>query len=241
MPVHLYRYSLREAKEHDEVQDWKQSHAENIRCRDAIDRMVSERYRKSILPTDIIKDACAEFGIDRVGWVLATTVTENDYDGRYGEANKQWARTAFYLPNEDRNCEYELQSHPVLVDGLTGYYRNYLHNELGILTKEACLPKGNEEDYTDKLLVLHSDALVEEYKRGEFQYFYANGGNGCRPTSLGRKIFGFFVSDGEKTQFVRGDFIGIADPEQVPDWVNRNLDKFLHGQENTEDGGLKLE
>ena len=66
MPVHLYRYSLREAKEHDEVQDWKQSHAENIRCRDAIDRMVSERYRNSILPTDIIKDACAEFGIDRV-------------------------------------------------------------------------------------------------------------------------------------------------------------------------------
>ena len=75
MPVHLYRYSLREAKEHDEVQDWKQSHAENIRCRDAIDQMVRERYRNSILPCDIIKDACDEFGIDRVGWVLATTVT----------------------------------------------------------------------------------------------------------------------------------------------------------------------
>ena len=139
MPVHLYRYSLREAKEHDEVQDWKQSHAENIRCRDAIDQMVRERYRNSILPCDIIKDACDEFGIDRVGWVLATTVTENDYDGRYSEANKQWARTSFYLPNEERNCEYELRSHPVLVDGLTGYYRNYLHNELGILTKEKLI------------------------------------------------------------------------------------------------------
>ena len=44
-----------------------------------------------------------------------------------------------------------------------------------------------------------------------------------------------------KTQFVRGDFIGIADPEQVPDWVNENLEKYLHGQENTEDGGMKLE
>ena len=42
--VPLYRYSFREAKDHDEVQDWKQSHAENIRCRDAIDKMVSERY-----------------------------------------------------------------------------------------------------------------------------------------------------------------------------------------------------
>ena len=127
---------------------WRDSHKENIRCRDAIDKMVSEQYSGNILPDEIIKTVCQEFGIDRVGWVLANTVNENDYDGRYGEANKQWARTAFYLPNEERNCEYELQSHPVLVDGLTGYYRNYLHNELGILTKEACLPKGNDGSRT---------------------------------------------------------------------------------------------
>lgn len=56
MPVHLYRYSLREAKEHDEVQDWKQSHAENIRCRDAIDRMVPSTIG------DIPSDRCATVG-----------------------------------------------------------------------------------------------------------------------------------------------------------------------------------
>ena len=241
MFVPLYRYSLREARRLDEIEQWTGSHAENIRCRDTIDRMVADRYRNSILPHDIITDACKEFGINRVGWVLATTVTENDYDGRYGEENKQWAKTAFYLPNDERKCEYELRSHPVLVDGLTGYYRNYLYNDLGILTKEACLTDSNADDYTEKLLMLHPDALAEEYKKGEFQYFYASGGNGCRPTSLGRKILGFFVSDGEKAQFVRGDFIGIADPEQLPEWVNENLEKFLHPQENTEDGGMKLE
>ncbi len=116
-----------------------------------------------------------------------------------------------------------------------------MYNDLGILTKEACLTDSNADDYTEKLLMLHPDALAEEYKKGEFQYFYASGGNGCRPTSLGRKILGFFVSDGEKAQFVRGDFIGIADPEQLPEWVNENLEKFLHPQENTEDGGMKLE
>ena len=71
------------------------------------------------------------------------------------------------------------------LDGLTGYYRNYLYNDLGILTKEACLTDSNADDYTEKLLMLHPDALAEEYKKGEFQYFYASGGNGCRPTSLG--------------------------------------------------------
>ena len=103
MPVPLYRYSFREAKEHDEIQDWKQSHAENIRCRDAIDQMVRERYRNSILPTDIIKDACAEFGIDRVGWVLATTVSENSNDGRYRPDTRRWSMQAFYTPNDSRN------------------------------------------------------------------------------------------------------------------------------------------
>ncbi len=241
MIVPLYRYSLREARRLGEVEEWKKSHAENVRCRDTIDAMVAERYHNNILPHDIIVDACKEFGINRVGWILATTVTENDYDGRYGEENKQWARTAFYLPKEERCCEYELRSHPVLIDGLAGYYRNYLYNDLGILTRDACLPDSNGKDYTNQLLILGSNALAEDYKKGEFQYFYAQSGFGCSPTASGRKVFGFFVSDGEKAQFVRGDFIGIADPEKVPNWVNENLDKFIHGQDNTEDGGMQLQ
>ena len=75
MFVPLYRYSLREARRLDEIEQWTGSHAENIRCRDTIDRMVADRYRNSILPHDIITDACKEFGINRVGWVLATTIT----------------------------------------------------------------------------------------------------------------------------------------------------------------------
>ena len=203
--------------------------------------MVRERYRNSILPTDIIKDACAEFGIDRVGWVLATPVSENSNDGRYRPDTRRWSMQAFYTPNDSRNHEFELQTHPELVNGMVGQYRKYLSDDLGILTRDACLPNSNQEDYTEKLLIMHTDALAEEYKKGEFQYFYASGGNGCRPTSIGRKIFGFFVADGEKTNFVRGDFIGIADPEQVPDWVKENLEKFLHPQENTEDGGMQLQ
>lgn len=241
MPVPLYKYSLREARRLNEIGQWKESHAENLRCRDVIDGMVSERYRNNILPHSIITDACKEFGISRVGWVLANTVAENNYDGRYGKANKQWANTAFYFPDEERNYEYELRSHPALVDGLVGYYRNYLYGDLGILTKDACLPDSSGMDYTDRLLIMSSDALAEDYKKGEFQYFYAQSGFGCSPTAFGRKVFGFFVYDGEKTHFDRGDFIGIADPDQVPDWVNENLEKYLGVLNYTENGGMNLE
>ncbi|MGN1119790.1 MAG: DUF3849 domain-containing protein, partial [Oscillospiraceae bacterium] len=40
---HLYRFSLREAKNTDRVQLWKDSLCENIRCRDFLDKIVAER------------------------------------------------------------------------------------------------------------------------------------------------------------------------------------------------------
>lgn len=228
MPVSLYRYSLHEAESANEAKTWRESHKENIRCRDFIDKMVSERYSGNILPSEIIKDACAEFGIDRVGWVLATTVVENDYDGRYRPDTKQWARTAFYLPNDEANEDFELRTHPELVNGMVGQYRKFLSEDLGLLTKDACLPKSNESDYTDQLLIMRSDSLAEAYKKGEFQYFYARAGFGCSPTDTGRKVFGFFVSDGEKARFERADFLGIADRSKCPDWVIDNLEKHLY-------------
>ena len=57
MPVHVYRYSLSEAKRCNEMNLWRDSHKENIRCRDAIDKMVSEQYSVNILPDEIIKTA----------------------------------------------------------------------------------------------------------------------------------------------------------------------------------------
>lgn len=241
MAVYFYRNSRNEAIRLKGLDEWRESHQENIRCRDAIDKMVSEQYSGNILPDKIIKAACQEFGIDRVGWVLANTVIENDYDGRYRPDTKQWAKNAFYMPNDKQNKEFELRSHPELINGMIGQYRTYLSEELGILTKDACLSNSDKSDYENQLLIMNSDALAEPYKRGEYQYFYAKNGFGCSPTAIGRKVFGFFVSDGEKAQFERADFLGIAEPEQVPDWVNENLNKYLNGQTFSEDGGIKLE
>ena len=78
MPVHVYRYSLSEAKRCNEMNLWRDSHKENMRCRDAIDKMVSEQYSGGILPDEIGRSAWREGGIDRVGWVLANAVKEND-------------------------------------------------------------------------------------------------------------------------------------------------------------------
>ena len=239
MAGYLYRNSLSEARRCDELQLWRDSYKENIRCRDNLDKMVSEQYNGNILPDEIIKTACKEFGIDRVGWVLANTVIENDYDGRYRPDTKQWARTSFYIPNDSHNCEFGLRTHPELVNGMVGQYRAYLKEELGILGRDFCLPNSDNDDYTGKLLIMRSDSLADEYKKGDFQYFYAISGFGCSPSANGRKVFGCFLSDGEKTYFQRADFLGIADPDKLPDWVIEKL-AAIREQQNTEDGGMTL-
>lgn len=88
--------------------------------------MVSDRYNGSQLPRSIIEDACEEYGIDRVGWVLANTVNENEYDGRYRPGTKLWAKTVYGIPNERWNSEFKLSSHPELVNAMVGQYRAYV-------------------------------------------------------------------------------------------------------------------
>lgn len=99
----LYINSFANAKTIGEIDLWRESHRENIKCKNAIDRLVSDRYNGSQLPRSIIEDACEEYGIDRVGWVLANTVNESEYDGRYRPSTKLWAKTVYGIPNERWN------------------------------------------------------------------------------------------------------------------------------------------
>lgn len=124
----LYINSFANAKAIGEIDLWRESHRENIKCKNAIDRMVSDRYNGSQLPRSIIEDACEEYGIDRVGWVLANTVNESEYDGRYRPGTKLWAKTVYGIPDERWNSEFKLSSHPELVNGLVGQYRSYVQS-----------------------------------------------------------------------------------------------------------------
>lgn len=61
----LYRYSLKEATRLREIGKWRESHKENVRCREEIDRLVSENFDGMHLNGEIVKEICSEFGIDR--------------------------------------------------------------------------------------------------------------------------------------------------------------------------------
>ena len=62
-----------------------------------------------------------QFGYTRTLYVLANTVQQKEWDGRFSPANKTWAKTVDIPPNPDgfggeRNLDFVVDGHPGLVD-----------------------------------------------------------------------------------------------------------------------------
>ena len=116
-----------------------------------------------------------------------------------------------------------MQSHPAVLNGFIDSVRAE-YEALGLLSSEECMKDSYKEDYTNKLLIIRPEILRDESRKPAFQYFYAENGFGCDPNSIGRKVFGTFIADGEKSHFSRGDFIGVADKEKLPEWASKRLE-----------------
>ena len=146
----------------------------------------------------------------------------------------------FQVVDKENAWQYNVRSHPGLVNLFIADARR-LWDRLGLFNSSHCENEsGNQLDYTDRILVLDPSILKDECKTPQDQLFYAEHGNGCRPDSLGTKVFGFHVSDGEKGYYRRTDFIGALKEEFVPAWAKENIQKYLEPDEPAEDGGMTL-
>ena len=122
----VYRQSASYAREHGEIEMWRESKAANIACQDAIDKAVAENYDGAHLKTDRILDAVvSDFGRERVEHVLAATIQEKIHDGRFSNANKEWAKNVPMVAG-DKCCMVSDRTHSVLLDALAKSFReNY--------------------------------------------------------------------------------------------------------------------
>lgn len=205
----LYRYSQPDAKRNGELELWRESHKANIACARGIEKALAENFDGMYLQADTAKSIIDEFGIDRVNWVLANTVQLNWLDGRFRTENKEWAKKfyIFHQKDDDPTIDFSIRSHPEIVNGLINQVRRRW-NALNLFNFSHCNSKDGI-DLSNKLLVLNPDILKDECKKPEHQLFYATSGNGCHAHGIGRKVYGFFLKDEEKTYFQRNDFIGI--------------------------------
>lgn len=137
----VYRQSASYAREHGEIEMWLESKAANIACRDAIDKAVAENYDGAHLKTDRILDAVvSDFGRERVEHVLAATIQEKIHDGRFSNANKEWAKNVPMVAG-DKCYMVSDRTHSVLLDALTKAFReNYPERKPSVIEQLKAVP-----------------------------------------------------------------------------------------------------
>ena len=124
----VYYESASYAREHGELEQYRQSLRTSIDCRNAIQDAIARHFDGMHLGKDAVQEVLALYGQERVGVVLAATVQAKAWDGRFSSANKGWAFSV-PLPDGksasgiDRRDDYVVNSHPAVLDGFISMAR----------------------------------------------------------------------------------------------------------------------
>ncbi len=124
MPVYLQ--SAQYAIEHGDLDEYRNSRALSEECRDAIDKAISENFDGMRLKDGFISELVDKFGMERVQYILATTIRENLGDGRYSPENKGWAENIAVSESQDERRNCCLRSHPAVIDGVVNSFKKYM-------------------------------------------------------------------------------------------------------------------
>ena len=101
-------------------------HGQRLECKKDIEALIAEKFNGFVLPRNTADGIIDKYGIDCVEFVLANTVTHFDYDGRFSQNNKDWAK-GIVAENEWQNNDLILSSHPAVLDGFTNQARRYIN------------------------------------------------------------------------------------------------------------------
>ena len=233
--TYLYRGSFANARSSNEAALWRASHQANIACKKAIETCIRQQFDGMHLPEDSAREVLRTFGFKRVNWVLANTIREKSWDGRFSRENKDWSRRIPIPDDPGHNLEFVVGSHPAVLNGFVDQVRQ-AYQALNLFGPQHCQPNSRSElDYDGKVLVLSPDTLKEACWSQENQLWYAHDGFGCRPHAIGRSVRCTCLGDGETTRWNRVDFVGVLKEEFLPEWARERLEQLAgtKRQENT--------
>ena len=123
--IPLYQKSGEYAMEHGELDAFRASRKANVACREAIESAISEGFDGMHLTADT-KSVLAEFGPERVSYVLAATLQNKTWDERFSRNNQAWAAAVPMVEPQDRRSAYIINSHSTLLDSFVSTMRKEL-------------------------------------------------------------------------------------------------------------------
>lgn len=128
--VPVYYEPFNYAKENDEVDLYRTSYRLNSECKQAIHEAIADNYDGMYLGDGVVDQVVRQYGMERVGYILANTLHHKSYDGRFSHSNKEWAEQ---VSTPEHNVErmtfrtdWVVDSHPAVLDGFVTMYRDEL-------------------------------------------------------------------------------------------------------------------
>ncbi len=123
----FYGHTLRYAADHGEVDKYMESHKFDRECKEAIEETIRQNFDGMHLNHDIVKPLTEQYGSERMAFILANTLQQESWDGRFSRDNKAWASEFPISENIvhgiDMNRELIVGSHPAVLDGFIGMFR----------------------------------------------------------------------------------------------------------------------
>ena len=123
----LYQYSGVYAIEHNELDLYRDSSRANAACKNAIEKAIRDHFDGYRLNTKAVSSVIEAFGKERVLFLLANTLIQKRYDGRFGNDNISWALSEHIQPDIadgiDKRCYLVVESHPAVLDGFIRHAR----------------------------------------------------------------------------------------------------------------------
>ena len=216
---YLYRGSLAEARRRNQIDLWQESLRENIRCKDAIEEAIRRDFDGMHMRFDCIEPMIRNFGFLRIAWVLANTLQQKNWDGRFSSQNRAWA-AQFPVPNEDRVIQYIVESHPAVLNGFVSEYREVLQRS-GLFGIEQCEADSFASQSCEaKVLVLSPDILRGGYWSRGNQLWLA------LEDLKDNVVRCICLWDDEITSWNRNQLIGVLKEEYLPDWAKEKLEQL---------------
>ena len=90
--IPVYKHTAAYAREHNELAAYRGSNQANTACKEAIEAAIRTHFEGMYLNTDCVNETVAAFGKERISYVLANTVQQKEWDGRFSRRNKEWAQ-----------------------------------------------------------------------------------------------------------------------------------------------------
>lgn len=164
----VYHQSAAYAREHGELEQYRQSHHANIDCKKDIEKSIANHFDGIRLEKSAVTEVMDKYGSERVALVLAATVQVKSWDGRFSSSNKDWAFT-FDFPDSktalgtDRRDDYAVTSHPAVLDGFINTARKEIR-ELEQMVKNEMADAEIPLQYDSESLSSEADNIAEERK-----------------------------------------------------------------------------